>query len=174
MAWEPQAILVPLDEARDREAFDAASSSPRAEFARELHAEAMRRWRTRSDGLVLDALRPRERPRLAIDTPLLSERDEIPAALVSLVDAHLRRTRPDMPSTTRWKLAWRAAQVGLCRIGFGQTYAEVAALPGVAATSVRPLKADYVTLLAAYTATWRAGRLPPLLDLKALREQLQR
>ncbi|MGI8731073.1 MAG: hypothetical protein ACR2LK_14010 [Solirubrobacteraceae bacterium] len=172
--------LVALDEARDvvvdLDDLESWRASSGRAFAWDLHREAVAHWLRspeRADGPseYLMAIMIRERPRRPrrqeLWTPMIDEFDRLAAVLVALVDEHLRDERPDMASTVRAGMALRAAQVGLCRLALGETYAQIAARPEIHG-SLRTVKTAFGLLLDAYVVTWRRALLPATINPVAL------
>lgn len=155
----PLAIKVALGEAGDVVDDRPRSLSPAAAFSWELHAAAIERWFGRAGELLAGELLGRRGEGERLRTPLIEDFDILAPLLVGLVDDHLRRTR-QMAPVARIRVAERAARVVVLRLGFGETYAQIASRSEVAA-SLRSVKAAYALLVDAYLAAWRQQRLPP-------------
>lgn len=155
----PFSIRVPFDDARDVVDDRGRSLSPAGAFVWELHAAAVKRWFGHSGELLAVALlRDGELERLR--TPLIEDYDILAPLLIGLADDHLRRTRPEMAPMHRRRLAGRAARVVVLRLGFAETYEQIAARSEVGC-SLRSVKSAYALLIDAYLAGWRQQRLPP-------------
>ena len=120
-----------------------------------LHSAAIKRWSTGA----LEAGTCAQDEIARQSEVIIVELDRLASLLPAMVVDYLRRERPAMAGPARQRQALRAAQVGVLRLGLGETYVQIAARPEING-GLRSLESAYALLVDAYLDAWRRQDLP--------------